>query len=69
MSQTYIASEGDTVDFIAWRFYGTLEARVVERLLDANKGLADTPELAAGTRVSLPELDTRPDQSGTKLWD
>ena len=70
MSQTYIASAGDTVDFIAWRFYGTTGARVVERVLEANKGLADLgPELPAGMRVTLPELDTRGEQAGVKLWD
>ena len=70
MSEIYIASAGDTVDFIAWRYYGTQDARVVERVLEANKGLADLgPELPAGTRVTLPELDTRGEQAGVKLWD
>jgi phage tail protein X len=70
VSQTYIASAGDTVDFIAWRFYGTQGARVVERVLEANKGLADLgAELPAGTRVTLPDLDIRPERDGVKLWD
>lgn len=70
MTQTYIASDGDTVEAIAWKAYGTQGARVVERLLEANRGLADLgPELPAGTVVVLPELDTRPEQTGVKLWD
>ena len=70
MTQTYITSDGDTADSIAWKVYGTQGARVVERLLEANKGLADQgPELPAGLVVTLPELDTRAEQSGVKLWD
>lgn len=66
----YIASEGDTVDLIAWRIYGTQEARVVERLLEANPGLADYgPQLPAGTLLTIPELDTAAEQTGTRLWD
>lgn len=67
---TYIASEGDTVDLIAWKHYGTQAARVVERLLEANPGLADNgPLLSAGTIVTLPELDTAAERTGTRLWD
>lgn len=66
----YVASEGDTVDFIAWRVYGTQGARVVERLLEANPGVADLgAELPAGTRLMLPQLDTRPEVGGVRLWD
>jgi phage tail protein X len=70
MSQTYRASQGDTVEYIAWRHYGTQEARVVERVLEANKGLADGgPELAAGTLVLLPDLDIKAERDGVRLWD
>lgn len=70
MTQRYMASEGDTVDFIAWRVYGTQEARVVERVLEANPGLADFGEtLPAGTVVVLPELDTASERTGVRLWD
>ena len=70
MSQTYITSEGDTVDFVAWRYYGTQDARVVERMLEANPGVADLgPELPAGTLLTLPELDTKAERSGVRLWD
>lgn len=70
MTQTYIASSGDTVDYIAWRVYGTQEAQVVERLLDANPGVADIgPVLPAGTRLTLPDLDTTAERAGVRLWD
>lgn len=66
----YVASEGDTVDLIAWRVYGTQGARVVEQLLEANPNLADKgAELPAGTRLVLPVLDTKGERGGVRLWD
>lgn len=68
--QTYIASAGDTVDYIAWRVYERQDARVVERLLEANPGLADHgPKLPAGTIVTLPELDAKTERATVRLWD
>ena len=67
---TYMASEGDSVDLIAWRYYGTLGSRVVARVLEANPGLADLgPLLPAGTTVTLPDLDTAAEKTSTRLWD
>lgn len=69
-TQTYIASDGDTADYIAWRVYGTQGARVVEQLLSANPHLADAgPTLTAGTVVNLPDLNTTPQLAGVRLWD
>lgn len=66
----YRASQGDTVDFIAWRVYGTQGSQVVEQLLEANPGLADIgPVLPAGTLVNCPEIDTTQKAQGTRLWD
>lgn len=70
MTREFVASEGDTVDLIAWRVYGTQEARVVEQLLDANPGVADLGvTLPAGTRLVLPDLNTAADLGGVRLWD
>lgn len=67
---TYIASEGDTVDFIVWRSYGAQNARLVERVLAANPGLSDIgAQLPSGTVVNLPELETAAETTGTRLWD
>lgn len=66
----YAASTGDTVDFIAWRVYGTQDSGVVEQLLEANPGLADMgPQLQAGTLVNLPDIDTTAKAAGIRLWD
>lgn len=66
----YRTSEGDTADFIAWKHYGTQDGQVVERLVDANPGLADYgPTLPAGVIVTLPELESAGVTEGIKLWD
>lgn len=71
MSQTYQTRQGDVLDEIAFRFYGTLDGRTVERLLEANPGLSEHPtRLPAGLLIDLVELP-RP-AAGTKvvkLWD
>ncbi|AWM87381.1 tail protein X [Microvirga sp. 17 mud 1-3] len=70
MALEYRTSDGDTVDFIAWKHYGTTDGLVVEQLLDANKGLADMgPVMPAGVLVLLPEIDTTQKAQGIKLWD
>lgn len=70
MSQQYRASEGDTLDYIAWKVYGTQGGQVVEKLVDANPGLADLgPQLPAGTIVTCPAIDTTQKAAGVRLWD
>jgi phage tail protein X len=67
----YRTKEGDTVDLIAWTFYGRQDNRIVEQVLEANYGLAEYgPELPAGLLVNLPELAVDEEQAGgVKLWD
>lgn len=71
MSQVYISRQGDVLDEVAFKFYGTLDGRAVERLLEANPGLADYPErLPAGVRIDM--VDLPQPAAGTKrvkLWD
>lgn len=67
---TYITSDGDTADLIAWRYYGTQGARVTEQLLDANPGLADLgPSLPYGLTINLPDIDLTEKVKGVRLWD
>lgn len=65
-----IAMQGDTLDAICWRHYGST-AGVVETVLDANPGLADLgPVLPHGTTVQLPDITTQQQTSSTvQLWD
>lgn len=70
MAATYITREGDTMDFIAWKHYGATTNRVVEKVLDANRGLADLgPILPAGLRIELPDVETPAKSQGVRLWD
>lgn len=56
--QTYIARQGDTVDSIAWRYYGRVTASILQVVLEANNGLADAGALLpAGYELALPEID------------
>ena len=68
--QTYITKDGDTADYIAWKYYGNQDAGTVETLLVANKGLADRgPVLPAGLVINLPEIKAPATTQGVKLWD
>lgn len=68
--KTYITSEGDTADLVAFKYYGTTSALVVETMLAANPGLSDYgPVLPAGTEVKLPDIDTTEKVQGVRLWD
>ena len=52
------ALQGDTVDSLCWRHYGST-AGTVEAVLEANTGLADLgPVLPVGTQVYMPTPKT-----------
>ncbi len=66
---SYLSEQGDTVDYIAWRYYGRLDDRVVERVYEANSGLADLgPVLPDGTKVKLPRIPEPETREGVRLW-
>lgn len=70
MTTIYTTKDGDTVDAIAWKFYGATTNKVVETVLDANRGLADYgPELPAGLQITLPAIAAPATTQGVKLWD
>ncbi len=52
----YIAKEGERLDQIVFRVYGSLE--YFEEVLRANIHLAAKRELSAGDVVRLPDMDT-----------
>lgn len=62
MSATYTTTrDGERLDLICHRWYGSLDGRVVERVLDANPGLAarDPARLPARTTLIMPPLPSR----------
>lgn len=70
MSATYTTTrDGERLDLICWRWYGTLDNRAVERVLDANPGLAarDPARLPAGVTIVLPEIAQRT-KSGPRVF-
>lgn len=70
MATTYNTRAGDTVDYIAWKYYGTTAGRTTEQLLEANPGLADYgPVLPDGIQIVLPDITKPATQRGVKLWD
>ena len=66
----YTAQDGDTLDLIAHRRYGTVAA--VRHVQAANPELtALGPRLPAGTRVRLPDIEVTPEDEVrvVQLWD
>ncbi|WP_186262429.1 tail protein X [Burkholderia gladioli] len=52
------ALQGDTLDALCWRHYGST-AGTVEAVLDANPGLAELGAiLPLGTVIDMPEMNT-----------
>jgi phage tail protein X len=67
--QTYSTRDGDTLDWICWRYYGRTQD-AVEAVLEANMGLAELgPVYDAGLTIRLPALPTAPPQDVIRLWD
>lgn len=62
------ALQGDTVDLLCWRHYGTTQS-VTENVLSANPGLSQQVYLNAGQEVELPELSPPNQRNTVQLWD
>lgn len=65
----YRTVSGQTVDEIAWRYYGDISG-ATEAVLDANCGLAEQgPTLPGGVIIELPEYEPPKPNQGIRLWD
>lgn len=65
----YRSEAGDVIDRVVWRHYGRQNDRLVERVVDANPGLADFgPSLPEGIRVALPEFPEPGSTASVRLW-
>ena len=65
----YRTKEGEVLDQIAFRYYGTHEG-TVEAVLEANPNLADEGvTLPAGLLVTLPAMNAPAKNKPIRLWD
>lgn len=70
MTTIYQTKEGDLIDWVAWKYYGNTDNRVVELILAANPGLADRgPILPANVLVTIPDAPAPGVVQGVRLWD
>lgn len=64
-----IAQQGDTVDTLCWRWFGTTRG-VTEEVYRRNPGLADLGAiLPQGHPVILPDVAPAPEKKLIRLWD
>ncbi|HDV6325491.1 tail protein X [Burkholderia cenocepacia] len=67
MAKTLRTSDGDVLDTLCYRYYGTLQG-TVEAVYDANPGLANQLQpFAAGVEILMPDLDA-PRVESIQLW-
>ena len=65
----YRAVEGDRLDIIVFKAYGSIDAVVFDAVLDANEHLLESSVLKAGDIVYLPEVVRSVDEKKTEaLW-
>ena len=63
---TYITKEGDILDWIVWKHYGTMSA--LEQVMKANPNITDEI-LGAGIVIKLPYMETtQKADNEVKLW-
>ncbi len=65
---TYITKDGDVLDAICWKYYGSTSG-TVEKVLEANRHLAELGSIfAAGVKIILPDLTQEEETESVKLW-
>ncbi len=66
---TYRTKDGDMLDDICFKYYGT-STGTVEMVLNANQGLADKGLVfVSGIEIVLPDLKPEPRSAAVRLWD
>ena len=65
---TYITKDGDVLDLICWKYYGSTNG-TIEKVLEANRHLANLDAVfAAGIKIILPDLTKAEEEKSVKLW-
>ncbi len=70
---TYITKDGDVLDLICWKYYGSINSALphgtIEKVLEANRHLANLDAVfAAGIKIILPDLTKAEEEKSVKLW-
>jgi len=64
----YITKDGDTLDYIVWKYYGKTDG-ILEQVLVINRHLAQYEAvLPAGVEITLPEITPPSNSNKVKLW-
>ena len=65
----YRTKDGDTLDYICWKYYGQ-QSGAVEAVLEANPNLSEIgPVYSAGLRITLPKIKAKNTPIEVRLWD
>lgn len=65
---TYVTKDGDVLDAICWKYYGSTSG-TVEKVLEANRHLAELGSIfTAGVKIILPDLTQEEETESVKLW-
>jgi len=66
--QVYVTRAGDVLDNICYKHYGSTSG-VVEKVLEANRGLADKgPIFDTGIQIILPVVESIQTNEVVRLW-
>lgn len=68
----YQTKDGDTVDYVAYKFYGNTKNEIVEQIYELNPHLFDHPPLLPENLIiELPKkkVSTTVSNKKVKLWD
>jgi len=69
MPSLYRTQQGEMIDEICWRHYGT-SVGTTEIVFEYNRDLAEKcPVPVAGTLIFLPVIDVVPQRHATRLWE
>lgn len=67
--QYYHSFDGDVLDRIAWKHYGSATPEILQMIYDANAGLnAYGVVLPEGVSIFLPDIPPAPKKEAMRLW-
>ncbi len=64
----YVAKEGDKLEMICFKFYGSIETKIYSEFLRENEHLLHKSYLSGGDVVNLPKIEI-PAKKERYLWE